>query len=226
MQKRNGLLLSMMILTSCSLAPTYHRPSLAIPAAYQETKDWKVAKPARADAERGRWWQLFGDNTLNQLASKVDSANQNVAIALARYEQACAISMIARSDRIPTLTGIANASRTRASKTVANVDGMTLFNDFSIAAPLSYEIDVFGRVRNSIKAADQQAYASAADLSAVKLSMQATVASDYFALCGYEAAQALLDKIVIAYQKAFNFIHKRHVGGIAAGADEIKLYTT
>ncbi len=206
------------VLSSCSLAPNYQRPETPPPAEYKEGKGWKLAQPADA-IERGKWWMIFYDPKLDALEVKVVSANQNIKVALASYQQARAAAAAARAAFFPTITGNIGESRVQLSHNVNIGAPLTLYNDNVVGADLSYEIDVWGKVRNAAAAAGKRAQASAADLATMDLSMHAELATDYFTLRGYDAAQKVLNEAVIAYQKAYDMTRRRHEGGIAAEMD-------
>jgi NodT family efflux transporter outer membrane factor (OMF) lipoprotein len=206
-------------LVGCSLAPKYQQPELPIPHFYKESGEWLLASPESADLKRGPWWQMFGDPILNDLEQRVSCANQSLKAALARFEEARANVTIVRSALFPSVTGVFNANRERTSKTIANPHPIATFNDFTLGALFTYELDIWGRVRNSVAAAKSLACASAADLATLDLSLHAELANDYFALRGADKAQQVLDCTVLAYQKALAIVLKRYQEGIASAYD-------
>jgi NodT family efflux transporter outer membrane factor (OMF) lipoprotein len=209
---------AILMLTACSLAPDYKTPETPEPAAYKETGDWVDAQPQDA-IERGAWWKIFGDPQLDAFEDQVTDANQNLKVALAQYDQARAAASIARAAYFPVITANASATRQQTSRTVANSAPLNRYDDYTMGADLSYEIDIWGRVRNLVTANEDQAEASAADLANVELSLHAELAGDYFTLRGDDAAQDVLDKTVAADQQAFDLTEQRYKGGIAAEAD-------
>ena len=211
-------IISSLCLTSCSLAPKYERPPLSIPAHYREAGKWQRANPTYAVTDRGPWWKIYNDTTLNQLEDRVTFANQSLKAAWARYQQACALASVARADFFPTVTLNANLTRLQNSSNTA-LDVPSTYDDFSVGPNLSYELDVWGRVRNNVLAAQDRAKASAADWTAVDLSMHAELASDYFALRGDDQAQRILDEAVTAYTIAYQLNVRRHNGGVVSVAD-------
>lgn len=208
-------------LSGCSLAPHYERPATPAPAAsYQELGGWKIATPSD-DAPRGAWWTMFHDEELNELEARVSAANQSLQAALARLEEARAATRIARSAYFPTLT--ANASATRQRNSV-NAPGFPpgaepVYNTFVVGGDLSYEIDLFGRIRNTVAGARAAAQATAGDTAALDLSVHAELATDYFALRGLDAQQQLLDHTVADYAKALELTRNLYQGGAAALSD-------
>ena len=208
-------------LCGCSLAPHYERPSTAQPPAnYKEAGDWKVSVPADASA-RGRWWTMFGDPGLDALEAQVTSANQTLKAALASLEQARAQTRIASSQWFPTLTAQAAVTRGEVSVyTQGYMAGKTRTgNSFALSGDLSYEIDVFGRVRNTVANARANEQATAGDVASLDLSLHAELASDYFVLRGLDIEQRFLDQTVADYERALQLTQNLFKGGAAAVSD-------
>ncbi len=209
------------LLAACSFAPEYHAPAEPSPAAFKEaTGDWKPAEPADS-ASRGAWWTAFADEQLNALEERVTAANQDLRAAVARYQQARAEARIARADLFPSINADAGGMREQTSKNRATYSVLQphIYSDYTLTADVSYELDVWGRVRNSVAAARAQAQASAGDLATVDLSLHAELATDYFLLRSDDTRQMLLDDAVTAYQRALELTQRRHDGGVAAEAD-------
>ncbi len=208
-------------LAGCSLAPRYQRPASEPPApAYQELDGWKLASPAD-ETPRGPWWTLFHDEELDRLEGQVSSANQSLKAALARLEEAHAATRIARAGFFPLLTANAGATRQRAS---VNAPGFVAgsepnYDTFIVGGELSYEIDLFGRIRNTVAGARASEQASAGDAAALDLSVHAELATDYFTLRGLDAQQQLLDRTVVDYARALELTRNLYQGGAAALSD-------
>jgi outer membrane protein, multidrug efflux system len=210
------------LLCACSLAPKYEPPTAAEVSNYKEAGDWMPARPGDAQP-RGAWWEAFGDSRLSELEKQLVDANPDLSAAVARFEQARAIARRARSDVYPTLSAGASARRARTS---GNAPLSSLLrgrpftqNDFLAGFDLSWEVDVFGRLRNTAAAAGAQAQASAADLAAVELSLEAELATDYFSLQGADATQQLLQDTIKTYDHAYELTRNRYQEGIAAATD-------
>ena len=217
--RKSSLLLLLTALTACDLAPDYTVPDTGTkPQAYKENKDWKIAQPAD-EIKKGEWWKTFGDEQLNKLEAQVADANQDLKAAAARYDEARAVANQARADYFPTINADAAYTRQRTSKTLANSAPKNKYNTLLLGGDLSYEIDVWGRVRNEVAAAGAQAEASKADLAVVDLSTHIELANDYFTLRGDDAAQKILDETVDAYSKAFDLTKRRHDGGVVSETD-------
>jgi NodT family efflux transporter outer membrane factor (OMF) lipoprotein len=206
------------LLCSCNLAPHYHRPAEETPVAFKEAGGWMTAEPADA-APRGRWWEAYGDKELNALEEKAGAGNQDLKAALARYEEARAGARAARADYFPNITGTAYDFRERSSPNYSALTNGKPFNDYLAEADISYEIDLWGRVRNEVATAKHLAKASGGDLAAVDLSLRAELASDYFALRADDAEQIVLDETAVDYGKALDLTRDRFKGGVSAEAD-------
>ena len=208
-------------LSACSFAPHYTRPSTEEPpAAYQETAGWKTAQPADTQS-RGSWWEIFQDEELTALEGQLTNANQDIKAAFARFQQARAQTRIARSSSFPALTVDPRATRERQSANTPDFRSgrPRYFNDFALDVDVSYEIDVWGRIRNSVTSARASEQASAADLATLDLSIHAELASDYFTLRSEDTQQALLDQAAVDYSGALELTQNLYNGGAAALAD-------
>jgi NodT family efflux transporter outer membrane factor (OMF) lipoprotein len=215
----------------CTVGPKYQRPAAPVPPAYKEVGNWKQAQPNEQNLG-GNWWEIFQDPQLNVLEAQVNVSNQNLKAAAAQYTQARALLRYNRAAYFPTITGGATATRNRISNhrpasVVAN--GIT-YNDFQIPLELSYEVDVWGRVRRTVESYREQAQASAADLATVNLSMHAQLALDYFQARTLDAEEQLLNSTVTQYEQALALIQSRFSGGIASDLEvqqaETQLETT
>ena len=206
-------------LTGCSMAPDYRPPATPVPRDFKELEGWTAATPMD-QAPRGQWWEAFGDPVLNDLEARAEQASPTLAAALARYDQAKASAGIERADLFPQVNAGGDASRQRLSGNRFSGNGVApVYDDFSVGATLDYELDLWGRIRNSVKAARADAQASEADLASARLSLQAAVADAYARLRGLDAEAELLRQTVDAFGKAYRLTTTRHDGGIASGID-------
>jgi outer membrane protein, multidrug efflux system len=218
---RLALVGTILTLSACSFAPTYKTPDSAPPAAvYKEASDWKPAEPADSQT-RGAWWVIFQDPNLDNLEAQVADANQDLKAAYARLQQARAATRIARADLFPTLTIGSSATRSRTSVNSPKfpLGAQPVGNNFDLEADLSYEIDVWGRVRNAVASARANQQASAADLATLDLGIHAELAGDYFSLRSQDTQQQLLDKTVEDYTRALELTQNLYNGGAAALTD-------
>jgi multidrug efflux system outer membrane protein len=205
-------------LAGCATAPAYRVPAVPVATAYKEAGPWQPAASAAPAA--GPWWRIFGDADLDRLAARIEAGNPSLAAAVARYDQAGAQLRRARADLFPAVDVGADAGRSRVSggRPLAG-GGPASYTDTSIGASLSYEIDLFGRIRNGVGAARAEAQASASDVAAVRLALQAQLAALYFDMRGLDARLVLLRDTVDAFQRAYDLTDTRHSGGIASGLD-------
>lgn len=223
--------LSMLLFAGCTVGPKYQRPAAAVPANYKEVGDWKPAQPNDQSLSTN-WWEMFQDPQLNALESQVNVSNQNLKAAEAQYTQARAQLRYQRADFFPTINAGASATRTRISnrRPASTVTNGITYNDFQIPFELSYQLDVWGRVRRTVEASRDQAQASAADLAAVNLSMHAQLALNYFQARVLDAEEQLLNSTVTQYEQALALIKSRYAGGIASDVEvqqaETQLETT
>ena len=201
----------------------------AMPPAFKENADWKPANPVD-QAVRGNWWEVFRDPQLSALQSQIDVSNQTLRAQQARFLQARAAVAIAGSARYPLVTTTPSISAGTQSGNRPNATLHQYTSDFILPVDFSYELDVWGRVRQTVAAARAQAQASAADLETVRLSLHSELALNYFELRGLDAERALLDNTVEAFQRALDLTRNRFAGGIASQADvdqaETQLETT
>jgi len=203
------------------VGPRYEKPvPTVVPPAYKEAGQWKSAQP-QDTALKGNWWEVFNDSQLNTLEEQLGKANQTLRAAQDTYSQARAAVRIARADQYPQATAGATATRQRQSsnRALRGATSPSDFSDFVLSSEVSYEADMWGRVRRTVEAARSQAQASAADFESVLLSLQAELALDYFTLRGLDAQKDLLDTTVDAFEKALELTQNRFQGGLASRED-------
>jgi NodT family efflux transporter outer membrane factor (OMF) lipoprotein len=219
--RQTMLLASLSALASCSLAPPYKPPQVAaIPAAYKEAGPWQLAHPADT-LPRGPWWSDYNDPKLDNLEAQVDGHNPTVAEAVANYDVARADVAEARSGLLPQVTAGASMTANQQSerRPLRSANQPNEYAANTVDAEISYDLDVWGRVRNAVAAQKAAAQASAADLATIRLSMHAELANDYVALRGLDAQENLLTQTVGAYQRALDITQARYSGRIASGID-------
>jgi len=221
MRAAAALLCAALLLQGCVVGPKYNRPSMQAPGTYKEvTPDdlkkmdgWKVAQP-QDSALHGKWWEILGDPQLNALEEQVNISNQNVAAAFASFMAARALVREARAQYFPTLTAGASVTRQHQPPAATGTSSGTAFNEFSLPFDASWTPDLFGRVRNTVRAGVANAQASAADLENTRLTAQAELAVDYFQLRGQDALKQLLDSTVVAYEKSLELTKALYETGI------------
>ena len=222
------LLFAVMMLAGCAVGPHYSRPSTVVPPAYKETPQGvKPAEPAD-QLTRGKWWEIFGDPQLNTLEEKVKVSNQTLKASIAQFEQARALVRFERADFYPTVTAGASGSRNHLSRNRGISTALSARNYSDIQMPVfgvSYEPDLFGRVRHTVEAARTSAQASAGDVENVSLSVHAALAADYFQLRSLDAEEELLNSSVATFQRALDLTQNRYQGGVASAVDVAQAQT-
>lgn len=209
----------------CTVGPNYVRPSAEAPAAYKETpQNFKEAQPSD-EIEKGMWWRIYNDPQLNDLEEQVVVSNQTLKAAQSQYAAARAAVRIARSQSFPSVTGGVSATHFSESPNRPTGTANLNFQDYQVPVDVSYEPDLWGRVRRLVEANRSEAQATAADLANVQLSLQAELASDYFEMRGLDAEKKLLDSTVESYQKALELTQTRYQGGVATAVDVAQAQT-
>ena len=216
-------------LAGCAIGPDYQQPDHAVPARFKHAEGWKAAAPADA-LTRGAWWELYGDATLNDLQQRLETSNQTLAQSVAQFRQAQALARGARASFFPSVS--ANASKTRSgqggsSSTVRLSDGSTvtsggsggISNSYSATLGVSWELDLWGKLRRQLEADSASMQASAADLAAVRLSQQSELAQNYLQLRVMDAQKRLLDATVQAYERSLKLTENQFRAGIVTRAD-------
>lgn len=220
--------LGLLLLTGCMVGPKYVKPNVPTapafketPPEYKEDHGWHTAQPADA-LPKGAWWQVFHDDGLNALEPQIQTANQTLRAADANLQIARSQIRVNRADLFPTVgvAPFAGAERYSANRpyfTAANANNG--LGDIQIPADVSWELDLFGRIRRTINASKEEAQASEADLQNTLLSLQSELAMDYFEVRAADAQKKLLDDTVAQYREALRVTNNRFVGGVAPKSD-------
>ena len=220
-------LLSLPLFAGCSLAPPYQVPATpAVPAAYKETGNWQPAQPAD-EVSRGDWWMRYNDSIIDKLMDQLDAANPDLAVAIAHFDQASAYEQQARASLFPTISAAGSATQDNEfynhphiiPNTGTSVTGPQRFREEYAGLGASYELDLWGRVRNEIAAGSAGAQAAAADVESVRLSLRASLVNNYISLRGMDAQAKLLSDVVDAYSKALTLTQNRFQGGVDSALD-------
>lgn len=198
---------------ACAVGPDYHRPKLDAAPAYKEAGDWKPSEPSDAFS-KGPWWEIYQDDALNQLESRIDISNENVKAAAAAFDQARALVAQARAGFWPTVSVNGGRQRGRVGDAPAQTTD-------SAGISGNWGLDIWGQIRRSTESNRASAQASAAALAAARLSAQAELATDYFELRAQDQLQKLLDDTVVAEQLSLKIAESRYRFGVAARADVV-----
>ncbi len=214
------------LLSACTVGPNYSRPPVTTPANYKEVRALNAAQSID-DIIGATWWKIFGDPELNALEEQVDISNQNIAQAEARFRQARALVQAARAAYFPTVTVGLGVTRSQPSATVnpGPAKVTNAFTEHSLPIDVSWELDVWGRIRRTVESSEATAQASAADLAAAKLSAQAELAQDYFQLRSLDSQKQLLDETAVAFQKSLDLTNNRYNSGVASRGDVLQAET-
>ncbi|MBV9482561.1 MAG: efflux transporter outer membrane subunit [Acidobacteria bacterium] len=225
--------LAALALAGCAVGPHYSPPTVPVPPAYKEGPEGTKAAEPQDQLARGKWWEVYRDPKLNSLEEKITVSNQNLKAALAQFEQARALVRVNRADLYPTLTAGAAGSRNHLSRNRAAATTLSRTNFSDLQMPtlgVSYEPDLFGRVRHTIESARASGQASAGDVENVSLSLHAELAAEYFQLRSLDAEEELLKSSVAIFAKALELTENRYHGGVSSAVDvaqaETELETT
>jgi multidrug efflux system outer membrane protein len=211
------------VASGCTVGPNYHRPTAQVPAKWDVVEPWRESAPKDGVA-KGKWWAVFHDEELSALEKQALDANQTIKVSAARLEQARASAAVQVATQFPTLTTAPLAERQRLSGnrppgSSIPVTSAVTQNNFTLPFTVGYEVDLFGRRRRSIEAAQASYQANAADLENVRLVITAELAGDYFTLRQLDTQLGILNRTVEALQKALQLVDSRHKGGVASGLD-------
>ncbi|KQV94943.1 RND transporter [Pelomonas sp. Root1237] len=210
-----------LLLAGCAVTSQHPPAEAPPPEHFTGSTEWRRVAPEVAVPEA--WWTMFKDPVLDSLQADLVVGNQNLAAALAQVASARAVLAASRSAIFPTLSVGAGSTR---SATAENGNGQrTVSTNNSLTANAAWEIDLWGRLAEGVKAAGANYQASQADLAALRLSAQATLTQSYFALRTAEAQQALLERTVTANQRALELTEARYAGGVVAQTDVLQART-
>ena len=219
---------ALMLMAGCTVGPRYVKPAPPAPApdAWKTQPPWQPAAP-KDSVPKGEWWQVFHDDTLNGYEQQLLQANQALVAARDRLNQARSLARIATAAYFPQVSTDPNAARQRGSgNRPLNGASAALIqprpytqNVYSIPFSLSYEVDLFGRVRKNVEAANASLQSTAADVGNVQLVLSAELAADYFTLRELDAEYQVVQESVDYQRKALELVQRRHEGGVASGLE-------
>jgi multidrug efflux system outer membrane protein len=207
----------------CTVGPNYHRPAAPVPAKWDIAEPWRESAP-KDNLAKGEWWSVFQDDQLSALENQAIDANQTIKVAAAHLEQARTSAALQIATQFPNLATAPQAERQRISgnrppnSTIPITSGVTQ-NSYTLPFTVGYEVDLFGRRRRSIEAAQASYQATAAELENVRLVITAELAGDYFTLRQLDTELGILNRTVETLQKGLQLVDSRHKGGVASGLD-------
>lgn len=209
-------ILGFLVLSSCMVGPDYKRPPLLVPAHYKAASGWVKAQPDDS-APKGKWWEAFNDPTLDKLEPQVQINNASLAADYYAYQQAVAITQEARGGLFPTLSLTSGATRARQD--------ISLATSGNFEGQVSWNLDLWGKIRRQVESDAAQAQVSAADLANATLSAQAQLASDYVYLRSADANIVLLQKTILAYQESLTIAQNKFGAGTVSQSDVLTART-
>jgi outer membrane protein, multidrug efflux system len=210
-----ALVLGVAGLAGCVQGPDYQRPARPAPAAWEHPVDADTTLP-------DRWWVLFGDDELGQHVDATLAANQDLAGALARYDQARALLGVARADEFPQVSLDPAYLRGRTSGTVSNALPALETTLYRVPVDVAYEVDLWGRVRRSVEAAQADVASGADSVAALRLSLAAAAASTYLSLRSADRDIDVLVRTVSLRDDALKLADRRAHAGVVSDLDVLR----
>lgn len=204
-----------LVLAGCAVGPNYQRPPVTAP---NETRG-QVGPAEAASLADAPWWEIFQDETLKSLIDEALRNGYDIRIAAARVEEARANAGIARSEFFPQIQYQGQWSRTKQSDYVSLVPGYPPFNLHDVNLGLSWEIDLWGRVRRLSESALAEYFATEEARRGVMLSLVAQVATEYFQLRSLDAQLEIAKHTVAAFQETYDLFNRRFEGGAASALE-------
>lgn len=212
-----------LLLSACAVGPDYHTPEMAAPAQFKAAEGWRQATPSDAMA-RGAWWEIYGDAQLNALVERLNTSNQTVAQYEAQFRQARALVRSSRAAFLPTLdltTGKTRSSQgTGSSSSSLSNNSSGIRDTYNAQLGVSWEADIWGKLRRGLEADTASAQASLADLAAMRLSLQSELVQNYLQLRVIDEQKRLLEATVEAYQRSLTMTQNQYRAGIS-GRDAV-----
>ena len=225
------------MLAGCNVGPRYLPPTMTAPQAYKESPaqfkeadGWTVAQPQDA-ALRGKWWEIYNEPELNALEDQLNIDNQNIRQAFENFMEARAMVREARSQYFPTVSVGGSYTRSRSSANIGSASSAgspagQQSQVFDLPADVSWEPDLWGKVRNTVRASQYTAQLTAADLENERLSEQASLAEYFFEIRGQDAQQKILDDTVEADKKALEVVRAAYDTGVGDQISVVEAQTT
>ncbi|MCO8168761.1 efflux transporter outer membrane subunit [Pseudomonas sp. 21LCFQ02] len=212
-----------LLLSGCAVGPDYQVPQLIATAQFKATEGWRQAAPSDALA-RGAWWEIYQDPQLNQLVERLNTSNQTVAQYEAQYRQAQALVRSSRASLFPTLNLTTGKNRsaqgTGSSSSSLSNNSSGIRDTYNAQLGVSWEADVWGKLRRGLEAGEANAEASEADLAAMRLSQQSELVQNYLQLRVIDEQKRLLEATLQAYQRSLKLTENQYRAGVS-GPDAV-----
>ena len=225
------------MLAGCNVGPKYLPPTMTAPPAFNESTAqsneagvWTVAQPQDA-ALRGKWWEIYNEPDLNSLEDELNIDNQSIRQSFENFMEARALVREARSQYFPTVSVGGSYTRSQSSanlssSTSSGTSGGKQTQVFSLPADVSWEPDLWGKVRNAVRASQYTAQLTAADLENERLTEQASLTEYFFEIRGQDALQKLLNETVEADKKALEAVRAAYDAGVGDQISVVEAQTT
>lgn len=219
------LLAALALAAGCNFAPKYNAPTMATPPAYKETNGWKTAEPSDG-AIKGKWWEVFNDPQLNALEDQVAISNQTVVAALENFLAARALAKQARSQLFPTISTTPAYSKNKPSRNAGasssgsnSVSGNGTFSSYTLPVDATWEPDLWGSIRNTVRASSYAAQSSAAQMQNMLLTIQAELAVDFYELRAQDELIDLFDRTIKDFRDSVELTRTLFETGIDSDLD-------
>ncbi|RDU97616.1 efflux transporter outer membrane subunit [Trinickia dinghuensis] len=214
---------SVALLAACTVGPDYKRPAVQAPQAWQTDSYWRLASPSHAPLTLD-WWNGFGDEQLDGLEKQALAQNQTLSAASAHYDQARATLAFTSAQRLPELDLGGQVDRLKISKNrpltnYSTPNQSTVQNEVELGPTITYDTDLFGRIRREVEGANASAQQAADDLANARLVLTTDLATDYYALRELDAEIDVLNQSVRLQEKALDYVKAEHDLGSVSGLD-------
>jgi NodT family efflux transporter outer membrane factor (OMF) lipoprotein len=223
LQRTIGVALCALLLSACAVGPDYKQPDMPTPAHFKQAEGWTQANPSDAIA-RGAWWEIYGDPQLNGLVEKLNTSNQTVAQYEAQYRQAAALVRSARGAFFPTLDLTTSKNRssqgTGSSSSSLSSSSSGIRDTYNAQLGVSWEADIWGKLRRGLEADKASAQASLADLASMQLSLQSQLVQNYLQLRVIDEQKRLLEATVDTYERSLRLTQNQYRAGVS-GRDAV-----
>ena len=220
-------MISSLILSGCAVGPDYERPAAPVSAEFKPAPGWKIAAP-EDDVSKGEWWKIYLDPVLNDLMAQIEPNNQNIALYVARVRQAQAQASSASAARYPTINFSGQGGRTGSagSNNLINpsdgtIDNGSLTNAVNFQLGLSWDADIWGKLRRNLESKDAAFVASVGDLENARLSMQTQLAQSYFTVRSLDSLKVLYEHTTEQNKKSVDITRNNFEVGVKAKQDLI-----
>jgi NodT family efflux transporter outer membrane factor (OMF) lipoprotein len=223
LQRTVAVALCALLLSACAVGPDYKTPDMSTPAHFKQAEGWTQANPSDAIA-RGAWWEIYGDAQLNGLVEKLNTSNQTVAQYEAQYRQAAALVRSARGAFFPTLDLTTSKNRssqgTGSSSSSLSSSSSGIRDTYNAQLGVSWEADIWGKLRRGLEADKASAQASLADLASMQLSLQSQLVQNYLQLRVIDEQKRLLEATVDTYERSLKLTQNQYRAGVS-GRDAV-----